>query len=194
VSKLRLIIIASLSCLAALMPATASAKPHRLHGVRACANADVPVGNASLQAMRDAVVCLVNQQRAAHGLPALKHSAKLDRSAQGWTNAMVSHSFFSHGSNFASRITAVGFDWSNAGENIATGFYSPNAVVAAWMHSTHHCRNILDPVFSFVGTGVNGNPVSGYASGPGTWTQDFALPMGQRAPSHNFGPSSGCPY
>lgn len=193
-SKLRLIIIASMSCLAALMPATASAKTHRLYGVRACANADAPVGSASPQAMRDAVVCLVNQQRAAHGLPSLRHSPKLDRSAQGWTNAMVSHSFFSHGSNFASRITAAGFNWSNAGENIATGFYSPSAVVAAWMHSEHHCRNILDPVFSFVGTGVNDNPVAGYASGPGTWTQDFALPMGQRAPSRNNGPASGCPY
>jgi len=33
--------------------------------------------------------------------------------------------------DFASRISAVGSDWSNVGENIATGYTSPATVVRA---------------------------------------------------------------
>jgi hypothetical protein len=34
----------------------------------------------------------------------------------------------------------------------------------------------------------------GWASGPGTWTQDFALSMYKSPPSANWGPADGCPY
>jgi len=107
---------------------------------------------------------------------------------------MVAGHIFTHGSNFAGRISATGFRWSTVGENIATGYRTPRQVVGAWMASAGHCDNILDPAFSDVGTGVNRHGVSGYASGPATWTQDFALPLGQSAPSRNWAPAHGCPY
>jgi uncharacterized protein YkwD len=144
--------------------------------------------------MRDAALCLVNQQRAAHQLPALHANSLLDRSAQGWTNAMVISGNFWHGNDFASRITAVGYSWSSAGENIATGFPTPRAVVTAWMASKDHCQNILDPSYLDVGTGLNRHPVGSFAGGPSTWTQDFGLPAGESARSGNTGPASGCPY
>lgn len=40
-----------------------------------------------------------------------------------------------------------------AGENLAYGFRTPEALVAAWMNSEGHRRNILDPDFKFVGIG-----------------------------------------
>lgn len=160
----------------------------------ACAGADTPALLGSTQALRDAVLCLINKQRAAHHLPQLRESTLLDRSAQSWTNAMVNEDFFSHGSDFAARISAVGFDWSQAGENIATGFPTPDDVVAAWMASKDHCENILSPAYSYVGTGVDRRAVRGWASGPATWTQDFALPMGRSLPSGSWGPAAGCPY
>ncbi len=140
------------------------------------------------------MVCLINQQRAAHHLPALTASPLLDRSAQGWTNAMVSSNQFTHGTNFASRISAVGFVWRLAGENIATGFATPRAVVKAWMASTGHCENILNPGYRDIGTGVSTHPIKGYATGAGTWTQDFALGMHQSPPSGNVSPMDACPY
>jgi uncharacterized protein YkwD len=66
--------------------------------------------------------------------------------------------------------------------------------VNAWMGSTGHCQNILDPSFSDVGTGVGRNPAGKASSGGAAWTQDFGLPMGQRLPSTNSAPSNGCPY
>jgi uncharacterized protein YkwD len=106
---------------------------------------------------------------------------------------MVRHDFFSHGANFAGRITAVGFDWSMVGENIASGFRTAAAVVRGWMGSPGHCRNILTPTFLDVGVGVSRRGVAG-SGGPGTWTQDFGLPMSARAPSSNWSPANRCPY
>ncbi len=106
---------------------------------------------------------------------------------------MVATGDFSHGADFAARISAAGFRWMAAGENIATGFQTPRAVVRGWMASTGHCENILNPTYTSVGTGVVDRVVGSGGSGA-TWTQDFALGMGHRAPSHNTGPANGCPY
>ena len=38
---------------------------------------------------------------------------------------MVAFRDFTHGADFAARISAVGFHWSSVGENIATGFTHP---------------------------------------------------------------------
>lgn len=159
-----------------------------------CAGANASVRSAPPALLRTAVVCLINQQRALHHLPPLHASAQLGRSAQNWTDVMVRTRQFTHGTNFAARISAVGYAWRAAGENIATGFGTPRAVVRGWMASAGHCQNILDPAYRDVGTGVNVHPVSGFATGAGTWTQDFGLRVNQSAPSGNVGPANGCPY
>ncbi len=182
------------------IPADAAASHHRHHHHKhsrkhsgRCKNADISVLHASTPVFRGAVLCLLNKARTARGLPPLRMSTRLNRSAQGWADTMVATSDFSHG-NFASRVSAVGFNWSTLGENIASGFPTPREVVTAWLASPDHCMNMLDPIYSFVGTGVNKSPVSGVASRPGTWTQDFGLPMGAGAPSHNWGPADSCPH
>jgi uncharacterized protein YkwD len=174
----------------------ASARTHYIaYAAGACANANTPATGTSPQTMRRAVLCLINQERVTRHLPALHEKSSLDRSAQRWTNQMVTRGQFSHGSNFSARITSAGFDWSTAGENIGAGFETPQGVVNAWMASTAgHCQTILSPTYSDVGTGVSSRAVRGSAGGPGTWTQDFGLPMGQHAPSHNLKPAEGCPY
>ena len=159
-----------------------------------CTDADTPATSASSAVMDAAVVCLINQQRVSRGLPALWESSQLDTSAQSWTDHMVSADDFSHGSDFAGRISAVGYDWQDAGENIATGFATPREVVTAWMASPDHCHNILDPSFRDVGTGVNAAPVLGWTSDPATWTQDFGLTMSDSPLSSDTAPQSGCPY
>ena len=159
-----------------------------------CADAHSSIRHASRADLQRSVVCLINQQRHSRGLPGLRENSRLNRSAQGWTNVMVTHRDFSHGADFAARISAVGFDWSNVGENIATGYTTPARVVTAWMASTGHCQNILNPLYRDVGTGVSDNSIAGYSTLAGTWTQDFGLSMGQHAPSGNWGPAEGCPY
>ncbi len=189
----RLTVRRRLTVLSAIV-ATVAPVPTALGRAPRCAAARTPVARAARATLQRSVVCLVDGERRRRGLPALTANARLNRSAQGWTDTMVAEGIFSHGTDFAGRITAAGFHWSSVGENIATGYGSPAAVVAAWMASAGHCRNILDPTYRYVGTGVSGHGIPGVSSQAGTWTQDFGLRMGQRAPSDNWGPANGCPY
>lgn len=183
-------IATTLAMLIASLSLTSVAAGH----TRGCAAVHATIAHASRAELQRAVVCLINQERRSRGLPGLRENPRLNRSAQGWTNVMVTHRDFSHGADFAARISAVGFDWSNVGENIATGYGTPTGVVKAWMASKGHCQNILNPVYRDVGTGVSDNSISGSSTLAGTWTQDFGLLMGQHAASGNWAPAEGCPY
>lgn len=159
-----------------------------------CPGAHAPVARLGPARARHAVLCLLNQRRRGFGLPALRDSRALDRAAQGWTATMIAERYFGHGSELGARLTAAGFDWSRAGENVATGYATPAAVVKGWMASRGHCANILDPGFRYAGGGASALAIGGYGTGAGTWTEDFGLLLGQRAPSANRAPASGCPY
>jgi uncharacterized protein YkwD len=191
IRRCAIVLLAMAGALGTVAVPAASARGHQARVASGCVGAHTRVSKARRAQIKAAVVCLINAERRLHGLPALHESTRLDRSAQGWTNVMVRFHSFTHGADFASRISAVGFHWSSAGENIAAGFRTPAAVVRAWMASPGHCRNILSPSFLDVGTGVSLRGVSG---GAGTWTQDFGLPMGRHSPSGNTGPANGCPY
>jgi uncharacterized protein YkwD len=178
----------------AAAPKTAPAATAKPALPQFCPNADISAQAAAATAMRAAVLCLANQQRVGRGLPMLADSPLLDTVAQAWTDTMVATGIFSHGTNFIGRLARVGYDWSNAGENIATGFATPRSVVTAWMASTDHCRNILDPTFANIGIGVNPKPAGTGVADAATWTQDFGLLMSAAAPSKDTAPMNGCPY
>jgi uncharacterized protein YkwD len=151
------------------------------------------VSTVPLTAIRMAVLCLTNEERNAHGLPSLRPSARLNRVAQRQTEAMVASGDFGHGPDFALRISGVGYDWRAAGENIATGFTTPQSVIDTWMASPEHCRNMLDPNFRDLGIGAAAAGV-GPDTMPGTWTEDFGLLMNRSAPSRDTRAQNGCPY
>ena len=151
-----------------------------------------PIAAATHGQLDRTVICLVNRRRREFALPPLKPSSRLDRSAQGWTDYMVARGDFSHGSNFGQRLSAVRFHWSQAGENIATGFPTAASVMGAWMRSRGHCRNILAPTFADLGVGVSQRGIGD--AGSGTWSQDFGLRVGTRAPSGDWRPADRCPY
>jgi uncharacterized protein YkwD len=191
-------LLASLALLCAVpLPGSAAVQGHAA-GVRdGCANATIAATSASVGAMRKAVVCLVNFERSRYHLPRLLAVGKLDASAQSYTVEMVRRNFFSHtapnGSTPGARIAATGYRWSWAGENIASGYGTPLAVVTGWMHSQGHCYNMLAPTFRNIGVGESPHPVGG-ANVPSTWTQDFGLRMGAHSPSSNWGPANSCPH
>jgi uncharacterized protein YkwD len=173
--------------------ATAAAAPVAPAVPATCVGTQDPAATTAPATLRAAVVCLINKQRLANGLPAVAESTKLDSSSQSWTDAMVAQGVFAHvtsSSNPVARIEATGYDWQALGENIATGFETPQQVVDAWMASPDHCKNILDPQYREVGTGVNPAPVVGAASAFATWTQDFGLSSSADAPSDNWTPAN----
>lgn len=181
----RLLGLLSLLSLALLPAATAG-------GTSWCGPVNRSARTLSLGRLRRTLLCLVNLERVVQHLPALREDSRLHRSAQRWTFAMVANRSFGHGGDFSARIAAQGFRWKVAGENIATGMLTPLHAVRSWMASPEHCRNILDPRFAEVGTGVIDRPTGGLRHGA-TWTQDFALRIHQHVPSGNWRPYARCP-
>lgn len=100
-----------------------------------------------------AMLPLVNAQRAAHGLPALQTDAALTRAAQ--VRARELRSRFSHtrpnGTRGLTAIREAGLSYRTAGENIAYGQPTAQAVMHSWMQSAGHRANILHPRFDRLG-------------------------------------------
>jgi uncharacterized protein YkwD len=116
------------------------------------------------------MVTLTNDQRAAHGCPALRDDSRLRTAAIGHSVDMRARGYFAHntpdGVTPWTRIEAQGYSDPSA-ENIAMGQQTPQSVVDAWMNSPGHRANILNCSSKAIGVGVQFGP-----DGP-WWTQDF---------------------
>jgi uncharacterized protein YkwD len=134
--------------------------------------------------MRSALRCLVNVERADHGLPALRSNARLNVAADRHSTDMVARQYFAHvspeGASVTDRVRQTGYlggshDWA-LGEDIGWGTGSastPASIFRAFMNSPPHRRVILDRDFRQIGVGVaSGVPVAGQGAGA-TFVLDF---------------------
>lgn len=116
---------------------------------------------------REQVCELVNQVRAENGLPAMRLSARLSNVAQNHASDMFTQGYFSHknllGESSFDRMKKEGITYMAAGENIAKGQHTPEAVMMSWLKSPGHRANILSPKFSKIGIGFRQSH----------WVQDF---------------------
>ena len=101
------------------------------------------------------VLELTNIERSKLSLPPLTFNTKLLNAAAAHSQNMALQDFFSHtgkdGSSLGSRITATGYQFSAAAENIAAGASTPEQVVSSWMSSSGHRANILNPNLKEIG-------------------------------------------
>ncbi|HYF27254.1 MAG TPA: CAP domain-containing protein, partial [Baekduia sp.] len=129
-----------------------------------CPGADLQPNHGDFFAVADdATLCLLNEQRAAHGLSALRPGPEsLAAPARLYAQDLVTRRFFAHvspdGVTLAQRLAAyaVGSDWA-IGENLAwgeAGLATPASIVDAWMKSPGHRANILNGEFKEIGIGV----------------------------------------
>lgn len=117
------------------------------------------------------VLDLVNKERAKNGLSALSLSAEAGRVAQLKADDMAANGYFSHtsptyGSPF-DMLKQFGVSYKTAGENIAKGQTSPQAVMNAWMNSEGHKANILKNGYTKLGVGYT------VKNGTTYWVQMF---------------------
>ena len=123
----------------------------------------------------DQVVSLTNAERAAAGCPALTVDGKLTAVAQAHSADMAARGYFDHsdreGHTPFDRMTAAGYVYRAAAENIAAGQRTPADVLEAWMNSPGHRANILNCALTQIGVGyATGGSYGSY------WTQDFGTP------------------
>ncbi|OPH62080.1 serine protease [Paenibacillus ferrarius] len=121
----------------------------------------------SQSAFASQVVSLVNQERANAGLrPLTSNSAltamALDKAKDMYNNGYFDHTSPTYGSPF-DMMSSYGIKYSYAGENIAKGQQTPEAVMQAWMNSAGHRQNILSPNYTQIGVAYYN----------GEWVQEF---------------------
>lgn len=94
------------------------------------------------------VLRLTNIERQKAGLSLLKYNTSLDAGAKQRSIEIITH--FSHTRPDGSRFFTVfgpDFTYRNVGENLGSGYRTPEQVVNAWMNSTSHRANILNEKF-----------------------------------------------
>ena len=103
------------------------------------------------------VLELVNSERVKNGLKKLELDEALSTVARNHSMDMAKNNYFSHtnlkGQSPFDRLKSAGISYSYAGENIASGQTTPEAVVNAWMNSEGHRKNILNSNFNKIGIG-----------------------------------------
>ncbi len=121
------------------------------------------------------VVNLVNAERESRGIPTLIVNYQLQEAAWKHSEHMARNKVLCHSGcgdgDPASRIRATGYKAATWGENVASGQRTSTQVMNAWMNSSGHRRNILNPDFTDIGVayavgGLYGN----------SWTQVFGRP------------------
>ncbi|HEX2998102.1 MAG TPA: CAP domain-containing protein [Anaerolineales bacterium] len=117
-------------------------------------------------AFEEEVIRLVNVERAKEGLDPVVSQSQLTQAAQNHAIDLACYGAVGHtssdGSTLIDRLDLVGYMWLNAGENMAVSYATPAAVVTAWMNSSGHRANILDPEFTQMGIGYVYNPAGTY--------------------------------
>lgn len=130
---------------------------------------NIPQISQSVRSYESEVIRLVNEVRRENGLKALTANWELSRVARYKSQDMLNKGYFSHtsptyGTPFQ-MIKAFGLSFRTAGENIARGYPTPQAVVNGWMNSSGHRANILNASYTQIGVG--------YVAQGNYWTQMF---------------------
>ena len=112
---------------------------------------------SSVNSMEKQVASLTNSERKAAGLGSLTLDSQLSKLARMKAEDMAKKGYFSHtsptyGSAF-DMMKKYGVSYRTAGENIAKGQKTPEAVMNGWMNSSGHRANILSSAYTHIGVG-----------------------------------------
>jgi len=110
----------------------------------------------------DNLYSLTNQERANAGVASLALNAQLTQAAQNKAQDMFNKDYWAHNSPDGLTpwyfISAAGYSYSAAGENLAKDFSTSSGVITGWMNSPEHKANMLSTTYQDVGFAVmNGN-------------------------------------
>ncbi len=130
---------------------------------------EIPQVDSAVTDYESEVVRLVNEIRTRYGLNSLTQDWELSRVARYKSQDMRDKNYFSHtsptyGTPFQ-MMKSFGISYRTAGENIAYGYRTPQAVVDGWMNSSGHRANILNSSYTKIGVG--------YVADGYYWTQMF---------------------
>jgi hypothetical protein len=128
------------------------------------------------------VISLTNESRRTFKLNTLTENKILNKAAQAKAEDMLAKGYFAHttpdGHAPWDFITAAGYGYLMAGENLAVNFVEAEDVESAWMNSPGHKANILNKNFEEIGIGIAQGEYQGHNAI--FVVQMFGLPAGQK--------------
>lgn len=135
--------------------------------------------------LANALVDETNQSRVTNNVPTLTESPLLDEVAQDKANDMVANNYFAHTSPSGLSpwywFEQVGYGFTYAGENLAVNFTDSQDVTNAWMNSTEHRENILNPNFTQIGMATATGTYEGH---PAVYVvEEFGAPVPPAPPA-----------
>ena len=111
------------------------------------------------------IIALTNDERTSAGIGALSQDEKLSEAAKQKLADIFERDYFSHNAQDGTTpwywIARSGYDYTYAGENLAMHFIDAKDQHRAWMRSTTHRQNILNPHYQDIGVAVGGGVVNG---------------------------------
>lgn len=126
------------------------------------------------------IILATNQERQKQGLPYLNLNSKLQDAAEKKLQDMFKNQYFEHvspsGESVSDVVRRAGYEYIVVGENLALGIFAGDEkVVAAWMASPGHRKNILDARYQEIGVAVG----QGMYQGRKQWliVQHFGKPL-----------------
>lgn len=125
------------------------------------------------------VIEITNSERLNAGLEIVRPNEELNQAALAKAADMFANNYWAHvspkGTEPWSFISSSGYKYQHAGENLARDFSNPRDIVAAWMASPTHKKNLLDTRYKDIGIAV----MDGYLNGVETTivVQMFGTPQ-----------------
>ncbi len=112
------------------------------------------------------IIDLTNDARLAEHETVLIRNETLDRAATLKAEDMAKNGYFAHYSPTGVSpwhwFDVAGYDFANAGENLAVHFTDSNEIVSAWLDSPGHRANILNAGFTEIGVGTARGEYKGF--------------------------------
>jgi uncharacterized protein YkwD len=103
------------------------------------------------------IISVTNATRQTYGLSPLHPQPQLMKAAEAKAQAMITANTWSHNTPTETPwqfIQGEGYTYVLAGENLAKGFDTAEAVVDAWINSPSHKENLLNSEYSETGVAV----------------------------------------
>lgn len=111
------------------------------------------------------LLSLTNEKRKEAGLDPLKYNSVLSKAATAKASDMFAHDYWAHVSPSGKTpwdfITASGYQYRLAGENLAKNFSTSQGVMEGWMNSPTHKDNILKPGYHDIGFAIVNGKLNG---------------------------------
>ncbi|CAN5121873.1 hypothetical protein BH11PLA2_BH11PLA2_17080 [soil metagenome] len=160
-----------------LLVATAVGQAPKADTKKADGKKDVKKDEWKLSEVEQAVLDATNAERKDKKLEPLKANKLLTEAARAHAANMVKQNKLEHeldDKTVADRVTAQGYKYGRVGENIAWNQRDAKHVLATWMDSEGHRKNILNADYTELGVAAVKN-----TKGEIYWVQVFGRPRGR---------------